>query len=190
MADPYLAPSDLRAVPPLDNSTRFPDSILEELVAEVEEIVERECGAAFVTREATFALPGNHTTKLVLPHPLVSSVTAVSVDGTALTSDELDALTVWSEAGVIERPAGWCATQVTGTYEHGTASMPAGLARATREYVRARALKQSGNQPRDAAGPAGVDGTTYPVAATKPTGVRTVDAIIATLPHYRTPGIG
>lgn len=183
-ATPYLTASDLRAVKPLDNESRFPDADLEELVAEFEEIVEQAKGVAFTPRTTTYTTDGVNGCRLELPHRMVTAISAVTVDGTALSSDERAAIVIRSNAGTLERSAGWWGDVIVVAYTHGMSEPPAAVLRACKEYVRTRALKQSGNQPRDAAGPAGVDGTSYPVAATTPTGVRAADALLANVRDY------
>lgn len=190
---PYLTAADLRAAAVLDRMDRFSDDLLEGLVSEFEEIVEGvqpgALGAAFTPRTATAKLRGHTGCTLTLPHPLLRSVTSVTIDGRALSAGALAALKLWNDEGVIERSSGWCGTQIVVVYAHGADAPSAGLLRACREFVRARATRTAGNAPRDAAGPAGVDGTTYPTAKTVPTGVKAADDIIAGLRSYRVPGI-
>lgn len=192
-ATPYLTPTDLRGNPVgkvLDRFNRYEDADLEALVAEFEDVVERECGVAFTPREATETVRGTASSFLFLPHAHISAPTDVTVDGVALSEGEVDDIEVWGPEGILERSAGWFGTQIVLTYTHGYTDTPPAVLRACREFVRAKATKGAGNQPRDAAGPAGVDGTSYPIASSTPTGVREVDRIIATLPHYGIPGIG
>lgn len=185
----YLTAADLRESRVLDRGDRFPDDLLEDLVAEFEATVETWLGVAFEPREATVSLPGTRMTRLVLPHVKVREVQSVGVDAAELSEGDIGDLVLWGETGMIERPAGWCASQVVVTYSHGEDETPAAVLRACREFVRAKATRGASNGPRNAAGPAGIDGTSYPVAQSTPTGVREADRIIATLPSYRTPGI-
>lgn len=192
-ATPYYTAADLREATVLDRMDRFSDSLLEDLVAEYEELVERECGVAFTTREATVVVPvGHHSShRLDLPgYVKVTAVSAISIDGYDFTDADLAAVTLWGDEGALERPWAWCGIQAIIDIEHGETTPPPAVLRGCREFVRAKATKGAGNAPRDAGGPAGVDGTTYPTASTKPTGLREVDRIIATLPHYRIPVVG
>lgn len=191
-ATPYLTAADLRVGGGrvLDRGDRFSDEDLEALVAEFEDLIERECGVAFTERDAVATLsPVAYSRHLILPHVKVAAPTAVVVDDVAFTSTELADLVVWADLGILERPVGWYGTQVVVTYTHGYETPPVAVLRACREFVRAKATKGSSNAPRDAAGPAGVDGTVYPTATTQPTGVREVDRIIANLEHHDTPSL-
>lgn len=183
-ATPYLSADALRSVKPLDNKSRFPDADLNALVAEFEEIVEQAKGVAFTPRDATYTCPGVRGCRLELPHRMVTDWTSVSIDGTALSAGQLAKIVLDGNAGTLHYPGGWLGDVIEVDYTHGLAVPPAAVLRACKEYVRARALKQSGNQPRDAAGPAGVDGTSYPVAATTPTGVRAADSVLANVRDY------
>lgn len=91
-----LTATQLRTlVPAIADSAKFPDTELEDLVAEFTEIAEQYRGAAYEPRTvAETILPTRTVSALSLAHPHVQSIVSVSVDGTALedTEYELDAL--------------------------------------------------------------------------------------------------
>lgn len=181
----YLSAADLRSVKPLDDTTRFPSALLDDFVSEFEEIVEQHLGAAQTPRTATYTANGVRGTRFELPHVQVTAVSAVTLDGTALSSGQRGTIVIDKAAGSLHYPGGWWADTVVVSYTHGLTAVPAPVLRACKEYVRAKALKSTGNQPREAAGPAGVDGSTYPAAATTPTGVREADRLIGSVRDYR-----
>lgn len=73
----------------------------------------------------TVHLIGDGTRALLLPSWPVSAVTAVEVDGEALTSDGYR----WNRSGVLERVGGhWtCSAEIVVTYDHGHAAPPDAL---------------------------------------------------------------
>ena len=185
----YLTVDQVRESPLLDNVERFPDALIDSLVEEFEGLAERFRGVAYEPREVSVMLPGVVGVSLVLPHRLVSAVSAGSVAGTAFTQDDMNDLTIWPDMGVVERSAGWDGP-VALTYTHGFAEPPAGLLRACREYVRAKALEHTGNQPRNAISYTDDSGYSYREstadwAAGRPTGLLVVDAILGQLEDYR-----
>lgn len=186
----YQTAAELRAaVPVLDKTSTVSDDLLEELVVEFTAAVEHDHGVTYESVEITETHPGCRGVVLELRNRLVTDVDAISIDGVALSAGALADVVIRAERGALERSGGWIGDEITVTYTHGPAAVPAAVVRACREFVRARATKTAGNAPRDAAGPAGVDGTVYPTAATKPTGVRTADQILAAMRSYRMSGV-
>jgi hypothetical protein len=189
----YLTADQLRDARALESQERMPDDLLEAFVAEFEALAERYRGVAYEPREATVTLPGACGMSLALPNVLVTEVSAVSTDGTDFTQDDLDAMTVWSEMGILERVDGWPGPVVV-TYTHGFASPPPAVLRACREFVRAKALQYTGNQPRNALSYTDDNGFSYREStadwnAGRPTGLMVVDDALNSLDDYRTPGI-
>lgn len=185
-----MTAAELRAaVPVLDKTSTVSDDLLDGLVEEFTAAVEHDHGITYEPTEVTETYPGNCGTVLELRHRQVTEVGSIVIDGVTLSAGALADVVVRSERGALERCGGWWGKEITVTYSHGFAEPPAAVIRACREFVRARATKTASNAPRDAAGPAGVDGTVYPTASTKPTGVRTADAILAGMRTYRMSGV-
>ena len=86
---PYFTTAELRALPDLSDTSRFPDARLVAAHDWVVAIIERECGTSFIATTVTETLNGTGTAALFLSSPYVRSVTSVSVDDVALTAPEL-----------------------------------------------------------------------------------------------------
>jgi hypothetical protein len=102
-------------------------------------------------------------------------------------------MTVWSEMGILERVSGWHGPVVV-TYTHGFSETPPAVLRACREFVRAKALQYTGNQPRNALSYTDDNGYSYREStadwnAGRPTGLMVVDDALNSLDDYRTPGV-
>lgn len=181
----------LRAVKPLDNTEKFPDATLEALVSEFEALAEEYRGCSFLSRTGTVTRPGNRTTTLDLPHVDVTALTSITIDGTALSTEQR-ALVAIRSGGRLVRDAGWYGTNIVVVYTYGITTPPA-ILRACREWVRAKATAEAGNLPRNVAVP--VDGSaSFPAvsradwAAGTPTGLPQVDAALNSLPDRRMDG--
>lgn len=185
----YLTAAELREAKVLDRMDRFSDDLLEGLVAEFTAAVEHAHGVAYEPTEITETHAGRRSQTLELRHRPVTAVESIEIDGIAFSAGALADVIIRSERGDLERCGGWFGDEIEVTYTHGLAAPPAAVLRACREFVRARAIRTAGNSPRDAAGPAGTDGTVYPTAATTPTGVRTADAILNGMRSYRMSGV-
>lgn len=116
----------------------YPDEDIIRERAAAEWDLENECGQAFVPRYARARFDGHGLTDLILPFPTLRRVRAVTIDGTALTADELDALTTYREDGVVYRSAGWPAGRqnVEVVFEHGMDTAPGRVPQATLALVR------------------------------------------------------
>lgn len=165
-------------------------------IAAFTDIAERYRGVPFESTTATAVkVHGHYGCKLITPqnHVKIISLSAASLDGTALTSDELADVTIWSEWGVFERAAGWSATQVSLTYTYGYATTPAAILDACTEYVlcvlRARQSGVSRNTLSEATDAGTTRYSTPDWSAGRPTGWLEVDRLLNSLPDYRTPGI-
>ena len=180
-----------------DRDTRladFTDDAVDAQIAAFQEIAEPYRGVAFETTTATAVkVPGRSGCKLLTPNVKLIALTAASLDGTALTSDERADVTIWADEGILERAAGWSATQVSLTYTHGYASPPAAVLDACTEYVlcvlRARASGVSRNTLSEATEAGTTRYSTPDWYAGRPTGWLEVDRLLNSLPDYRTPGI-
>ena len=172
----------------------FTDGAVDAQIAAFKEIAESYRGVAFETTTATAVkVPGRSGCKLLTPNVKLIALSAASLDGTALTSDERADVTIWADEGILERAAGWSATQVSLTYTHGYASPPAAILDACTEYVlcvlRARASGVSRNTLSEATEAGTTRYSTPDWSAGRPTGWLEVDRLLNSLPDYRIPGM-
>ena len=172
----------------------FTDGAVDAQIAAFKEIAEPYRGVAFETTTATAVkVPGRSGCKLLTPNVKLIALSAASLDGTALTSDERADVTIWADEGILERAAGWSATQVSLTYTHGYASPPAAILDACTEYVlcvlRARASGVSRNTLSEATEAGTTRYSTPDWSAGRPTGWLEVDRLLNSLPDYRIPGM-
>lgn len=168
----------------------FDDDAVTAQIAAFKEIAEPYRGVAFESTTATAVrVPGRSGCKLLTPNVKIIALTAASLDGTALTSDERADVTIWADEGILERTAGWSATEVSLTYTHGYASPPAAVLDACTEYVlcvlRARASGVSRNTLSEATDAGTTRYSTPDWSAGRPTGWLEVDRLLNTLPDYR-----
>lgn len=189
MAAPYLTPADFRGTGlPLDNATKFPDTMIEDAVAEFEEIAEPYRGVPFTPREAVWSPPSGQwcaPRQFVLPYQKVIAVTA-TLDGDDFTDD----LVFDSGPGIVTLPS-YGAWVLTITY--GFATPPALVLAACRDYVVLTSLRDRSGTAREAIATA-ADGVTYRYStpdwdAGRPTGYLDVDRRLNSVPDYRVPGI-
>lgn len=190
----YLTASQVRSrVPALTNSTTYPDSELDDLVAEFTEIAERYRNVAFEPRTVTDEVITYPNISTQLGHYPVRSITSASVDGTALTASELAALTIDKPTGLITGGPWVGSKQLTVTYTHGFDSPPELILRACAEYVRATAFSTRSGQSRDVIAQS-MDGsfTRYSTPdwnRGRPTGYLEVDRLLNSAASYMTPGV-
>lgn len=181
----YLEPGDIRDRVP--KAKTWDADIIEELVAEFEERVEDHLGVAYEPREATYTVDVSpYASAVVLPHVKIREITAVTVDDTEWTEDEISDLTPDLEAGVI--PWTTCGVAVF-AYGHGFDEPTPAVKRACRNFVRAKYVYETSERSRNVTSVDDQSGTTYDYAVTTPTGVPEADRIIATLTSYRVPGV-
>ena len=140
----YFTTSELREQfpDPLADDTKYPDVKIEQAREYVETRIENICGVAFVPRTATTTLdvPAFGDRALVLK-PRLRAITAISVDGTAWTSSEIDGLNVAS-SGVLYRGSRdvWSGL-VEITYEHGFDEPSVDVKDAAMLWTRERVVK-------------------------------------------------
>lgn len=103
----------------------YSDTELTDAAARIKESFEDICGVAFEPTNVTAVVDGSGKTAILLPNLYVTSVTGVTVDGTALTAGELADLSVYQE-GVIHWSSGWTTgnQNVSVAYTHGYAAVP------------------------------------------------------------------
>lgn len=160
---PYISADDLRAAvsglgdPEADPTdpliAKFPDALLERLISRFEQMAENYRGVAFTPRAATATLTVPYNTGpagLLLPHPQVSELTALSYDvGTAPAFG--DVLIFDGYRLQLPDSAWWPGgTVVTVAYVHGYATVPAAILSACCEFVRAEAIAAKSNAPKNA----------------------------------------
>lgn len=159
------------------------DALLTDLVAEFADLAGRYIDRALTPTEAVASLDGVRSRVLELPHREVTEVSAVSIDGTELSDDALAALVVDRSRGSVTRDTWWIGCTIDVEYTHGYTTTPPGLVRACREYVRAKALEASGNQPRNTISFTDSSGFSYRESTPdwdngRPTGLLVVDQVL------------
>lgn len=108
------------------NADEWPARILRANRNAVEDLIESHCRPAFRRRRARATLDGTGTAELLLADLYPTELVAASIDGAALTSEELADVEVY-ELGVLHRRTGvWTrgARNVTVVYEHGLDEVP------------------------------------------------------------------
>ena len=129
----------------LDNETTYPTVTITAKHDEIKEWFDRVLGVnCYRTTHTAEIHDGDGSNYLLLNWPMVSSVTAISVDGTAFTAGELSTtdydagLAIDEERGIIRRrsgtfTAGW--DNVSITYVAGYSAVPALIKRAALEIL-------------------------------------------------------
>jgi hypothetical protein len=183
-------PAQIREkVAALADSSKFQDEDLADFVATFTEIAVDYRGSAFEPTSTTEVhAPRYSRSYVVLRRPLVTAVTAVDVDGSAL---DVDDVTLYPD-GRLE--LGVAGDVVTVTYTHGYASPPRRVVDACLEYVRAAALARRSEVSRDvifqsSQGIVTRYSTPDPLNG-RPTGWTEVDRLLNNLPDLRLPEIG
>lgn len=143
----YFTLVELRALPDMSNTTKYPDARVEAEAAHVVAVIEREVGAAFVSRTVTDEIHDGGTDAIVLDQPFAVAASAATENGVAVT----DQLRV--HGGVLRRfgagsysPGTWAngVGNVAVTYTHCySATPPADLKNAALWATRARLLENS-----------------------------------------------
>ncbi len=196
MTDLYYTPATLKSRMPA--LAAIDDVELADLIAEFTDLAEDYLGTAFTPRTAvTETVHLDEDRWLELRWNNVTSVTSISIaNGTATVTLTPSSLDLNLADGVVDLRGCYTGTATT-VYAHGlaTASMPKALLRACREYVRACALADQSNVPRDVIYQS-YDGmttrySTPDPAKGRPTGFMEVDRLLNSLPQAkRIPGIG
>lgn len=117
----------------LDNTGKYPLDAIIDGRESVENELQWICGRSFTPRVRTVVVNGGGEQTLRLPDADLRSVTACTVDDTALSAGELADLVVY-DSGRVERAAGdvwpWGQENVSITYEFGLDRAPSDLKRA------------------------------------------------------------
>lgn len=178
----YCTLAELRALPGLSNATTFPDATLLELRREFEDIAERWCGVAFVPRFARETYVAVNC-PILLNRPQARTVLAAS------STDSAGAVTTYTTTAWRVSPVSMILTldavygDVTVEYEHGLDAPPPQIARASKIYVRNRALQDAKSVGRDVLRQVDENGfqiqfSTPDWDAGRPTGLLEVDAAL------------
>lgn len=103
-----------------------------------ETALEDACRVAFTKRGRRVRLDSSGVPDLLLPVPMLQSVVAGSIDGTAMTADDLSALVVYEAEGTVYNPNGWpCGRQnVVLDVEHGFPTPPGRVPQAVKALAR------------------------------------------------------
>lgn len=196
---PYFTTAELRALPDMNDTARFPDAKLTEAHDWIVAVIERECETSFIVKTATNERrSGGGVDYLRLQNAYARTVSAVTVDSGVYTAGQVAALLV--EDGYLYQADGvtWPATargNVLVTYTYGYAEAPpADLKQAALRGARNWLLSQhawSGVESR-ATSISNGDGT-FTIATPgedRPTGWPDVDAtIIAWRERVRVPKV-
>lgn len=142
----YFSLSELRALPQMSDTSRYPDDRLVAARDYVEALIERVCRTSFIarTKTATVTNPyGGSSSLLMLPDSWVLSVTSGTLDGVAL-----DVSTLRVSSGVVYRAStswpGYGST-FTLTYQAGWSEQcPPDLKEAALTAARARLVAVDG----------------------------------------------
>lgn len=193
----YPTADEIRDRWPIIGGWPVDDTVLDDLVAEFADLAERYRGVAFVSRTTTESVRGSDRVRLLLPDVEVSAVSAVSVDGSAFTGDELADLVVESAVGAVVGASVWssCSIYVV-TYDHGLSVTPPAVRRACAEWVRAKAgdfgvpeAPRNAISYQDPATGWSYRESTADWGAGRPTGVMVVDDALNSLPDRRVPAV-
>lgn len=181
----YFDIGELRYLPQVADSTKYPDARCEASAAYIVGIIEREVDTSFVERTTTDeTYDGSGSAELVLRDAFVRSVSAVKVDGTAVSG------TFAARAGVLRgvgSSAGYVfppgVDNIAVTYVSGySAAPPPDIKEAALQATRNHLLATAANSAMDArrtslSTEAGT--VTFVVAGSDhPTGYPDVDAVI------------
>lgn len=194
---PYATAVAVRAwwAPLFDNATTYPSAMLEGLVERFEGVAERARGVAYVRREREIATTATLPYCVLIPDaPVDVEVTAVSVNGTALTAGELaDLYPVGVDRLLSNGPWG-IGDRLVIAYTVGFEEPTASILHGGMEFVRFHALARVNAQPRNVISYTDDSGYTFREStadwkAGRYTGIRVVDDAINEEHDYRLPGI-
>ena len=150
-ADRLVTIKHLRTLQPsLADAHRYPASRLRDEILAAEVELEWICDRAFTRRYARETLDGTGKVNLTLRHRDIASVVSVTVDGTALTSTEIAALTI--DGKDIRRETGWAEgySNVVIEYIHGWTAPPQPLVRAFALRIRLEVHQDANRIPERA----------------------------------------
>jgi len=180
----YFTLAELRALPDVDDTTKYPEARVEAAAAHIVGVFEREVGTSFITRTIVDEAYDGGSDRIPLRRGYVQSVVSATEDGEAVTDDLI------VRNGTVLRVSGtslipWAAgySNVLVTYEYGYSTAPPAdvkrmALKGTRLELLASAETSSANARRTSL--SGEMGTESWVVAgeNRPTGYPEVDACI------------
>jgi hypothetical protein len=187
VVDPeYFTLAELRALPDVDDTTRYSEARCLAAAAYITSIIERETGTSFISRAVADEIHDGGCYEIVLRKPFVISVTSATEDGVAVTD------TLRASSGVLRRfsagtytPLRWAdgVGNVSVTYAAGYSStVPGDIKEAAIQGTRARLLStdsQAGIEDRRTSMSTEQGTVNYVIAGEdRPTGYPEVDEVI------------
>jgi len=148
VATEYFTLAELRALPDMSSTTKYPDATCEAKAAEIVDIIEREVGTSFISRTVTDEVHDGGGYSIPLRKSRVLSVTSVTENGTAVSASELNLV-----RGILERfttgavyPTRWAhgRRNIKVTYESGYCTLgniPDDIKNAAMQATRSRLLE-------------------------------------------------
>ncbi len=117
---------------PLASAATYPDADINAAAIRIKERFEEICNTAFEPIAVTVSRHGTAGERLVLSHPDVTAVSAVSVDGVAYAGLDLTNVVVLP-GGILYNQKGWVSSGYNGislTYTRGWSGVPGAIKRA------------------------------------------------------------
>lgn len=192
----YLTAAQVRAritngSPALDTG-RFPDTWIDEQVEVFEAKLEHHTGFAYVSRSRVVTMSvRSYTTRLFLPDPLVTAITSITVDGTAIVRDTSQPSL---DIGIVRYAYGFRPeTTIVATYTCGYSATPTVVKVACARFVERTASLDRSGSTRDISRQ-GFDGGSTSYVMPDPdngrlTGFDEVDSLVRTLDHFTHPRV-
>lgn len=195
VASHWLSLGEIRHSPDLADKTKYPATLLAEVRDEYADLMDKECGVAFVRRYQRDKLFGNGRARIPLTTLRPRAILSVTISGTTADPTAFDI----TDAGELIYLAGVFPNSTDGsrnvivTYEHGEEQPPRKLRREVLKCIRSECLGRRSTLPENAISQM-FEGTTIRFstpdrAAGRPTGILSLDPIILEY-SKRIPGIG
>lgn len=81
----YASLADIRAIDKLDDAGFYPDEVVEMALEQADDLIDRYTGTSFTYKTFAVALDGTNTKSLLLPVIFPRTLTAVTIDGSAVS---------------------------------------------------------------------------------------------------------
>lgn len=183
----------------LSNTQKYPTADLIERRIQAEDECERITGQAWVPRFARATLSGDSTGRLRVPHTMIRSVRAITVNGSVWSPGQISGIG-FSDTGMLYVDGSYFAPSrnlgsknITVEYEHGNDRPEPEIVRAAKLRFKSLAMESRSALPDRAERVIAIDqagGTTvYGQPTVEKTGIPAVDAVYARYPSPR-PGFG
>lgn len=180
----YFTLAELRALPDVSNTVKYPEDRVEAAAAHIVGVIEREVGTSFITRMVVDEAYDGGSDRIALRRGYVQAIVSATEDGVAVTDDLI------VRHGTLLRlsggfPVTWAAgySNVVVTYEYGYSTAPPAdvkemALKGTRAHLMATVANSSIND-RQTSQTAGDSVINFVVAGSeRPTGYPEVDAMI------------